>query len=288
MAALALVLTLLAAAPAPEAAVVVVRRTAIQPSDGTALAQQISDHLSALNGTVIMPAAEAVRTLNMLGVRDSADCVGRKPCTLALGGNLKVQAVIGITVSELEGEQAVELEAFAIPSGTLIARESLFLSRKTPLTAALLQSFAKSFKAGFVPMTPPTPPPAVVVAPTPPAPVVKDAPVVVPEPALVPPPAMPISPLVDQGPPEKSHVPALVVGGVGAAALVGSAVLLIVALNERAGLTANGPPTSGGKQSTLTYNEALALRDASNTHFTVAGILGAAGVGLGTTAVILW
>lgn len=263
-------LTLTAAPEGEQAVVLVARRTAVTPAVARALVADASSLLEAAGVPVAMAPDKALQQLARVSVKDTASCNGKRACLAELGRQLKVPWVVLISVASIEQELSLGFELLKVSDETVVETDSLLLARKDKLDAALLSGFAGRVKGRLVPVVEPKP--------------VADVPL---EAKLVPRPTeeqtLPPPPL-----PERSHVPSLVLGGAGVAALLAGSALLVIGAVTRGPLTAGTPGPDGRIESGLTYPQAAQL-NASSTPLFLGG-LGAlvAGAGLGTAAVLTW
>lgn len=257
-----LLLAMLAAGATPgSTAVVVTRRIGVAPAASVALSERVAEALSEAGITPVVGAADSSRQLAVLGVKDTAACLARKQCIIEFGRQLGADVVVSVALSEFEGEGSMTLEAWRVGTETLLLGENLSY-RASADPRVSLTSFASRLHG--------------LRAPKPDVPVTT---------TLVPPPRDDLPPPPPPAP-ERSHATSFVVGGVGVAALVAAGALGVSGLlaQQRLGATVTGAPD----RSPLSASEARALADQANTQFTIAGIAGLAGLGLGTTAVLLW
>lgn len=271
MVALLLAAVLGADAALPTSAVVVTRRTASSPTEARALAAAVSDALEAAGLTPSLPLDAAAAELKKLGMADASSCAGKKACVAELGKQLKVTWVFSVSVAKVDKDRSVGVELVRADDGSTADKDALILPPKAALTPDLLAAFAQRVKTLWAPKpadapvvveTKPTPPP---VDPLPPPP----------------PPPQPV--------PERSRAASFVLGGVGLGALIASGVLLGLGLSARGALqqaVMTGP--DGVRTSTLTFEDANRRNAAANLQLILSAVLGAVGLGLGTTALALW
>lgn len=268
----------LTAAPDGEQTVVLLgRRTAAPAATAKALTSDASKVLASEGVSLAMTNEAAMQQLSRISVKDSANCNGKKACLAELGRQLKVAWVVLLSVAIIDSELSIGLELLRVSDETVVETDSLLLPKKAKLDASLLQAFAARVKNR---LSPPPPPELKKEEPKKDdAPLAADlTPKNTEEPLLPPPPP----------PPARSHVPSLVMGGVGIASLLAGAAMLTVGAVSRGPLTQGAANDDGRLRSTLTYQQAQQLND-SSTPLVFGGIGAlAVGTGLGTAAVIAW
>lgn len=279
---LTLLLLQLALSATPSSTVVVVtRRTAVSPADARAVAVGVTKSLKQAGLEVAWDADAAARRLGSLGVKDTSSCQGRKACVQEFGRQLDVAVVIGVSLSEVDTDRSVALEAVRVLDGVVLAHENLLYARSAAPPADQLTLFTTHLKAALAPPStgvpvatdvPARPPPA-LPSPLEPAPA-----------PLSPAPA----PVVIREAPPRSHVGGLVVGGAAVLTLAAAVTLGVLALGAKGDLSRGTTLPDGRVASSLTGSEAASVSRRANNEFYGAVGCAAAGVALGTTAVVLW
>lgn len=184
-----LLLAIAGQAPSPSDGVVVLvgRRTNVDRARATSLGDDVGAVLASFGVNVLLDTREAEARLAQAGVKDSADCGGRRPCLGELGQRLHASHVVSLDLAVAAGELALYVEALRVPDGERLAKESLVVP--VGLSAKSLERdlsrFAKDLPQVPKPLVeeaapapppkpvlePPPPPPAqIVAAPPPPAP----------------------------------------------------------------------------------------------------------------------
>lgn len=123
------------------------RRIGVGEVRGQALARKVSDYLKAQGFSRVIEPAQAARSLAVMGVRDSADCDGKRECVTGLGRVLRAWGVVAIDLADVDGTMAMHFEAllsdrgeqlgvldFALPSKKA---EVEMTGQLAPLTAQL-------------------------------------------------------------------------------------------------------------------------------------------------------
>lgn len=256
----------------PAAAVLVGRRTSLSAADAQVLAQTISKHLVSAKVPIKLDADAARSSLARLGLKDASACNGRKACVSELGRQLSAAYVISLSLSEVGSDRSIALELLRVEDGLVLEKEALILAPGATITADQLASFSTlvltRFGLGDRPVVE-APPPVKV-----PEPVVRaDLPPVI------------IAPLPP--PPPKSHVSSFVLGGAGVVALGVATGLLVAGLNGRAEAY-RSTEVEGVQRSPYAASEVQRRAAAGGVQLGLAGGLAAAGLGLGTAAVITW
>ncbi|MEW5741476.1 MAG: hypothetical protein AB1938_21320 [Myxococcota bacterium] len=264
------------AAPGPRAPVLLSRRVSVPAKDAASLTAQVTDALNAA-GSPVASNADTARSLAKLGLKDATTCNGKPACLSEFGRQLGADWLVLTSVSKVAGERSLALELFDVSKGEVAERDSLLLPKGNKLPADLLAGFAGKVTARLAP--PPAATPDVPVKPQQP-----DAPVVT---ELTPPPRETMPP--PPPPPEpRSHAVSWALGAAGIAALGAGVALLAVGLSTQGQVNAGTPGEDGRVRSPLTASEAQAKAGAASVQFGLAGAAAAVGLGLTTTAVILW
>ena len=255
----------------PGVAVLVGRRTSLSQVEAQVLSQTISTHLATAHVPIQLDADAAGASLNRLGLKDASACNGRKACLTELGRQLSSAYVIALSLSQVERDRSIALEFLRVADGVVLEKEAIILSTGATLTADQLAGFAqrvlKQLRLEDRPVV--ETPPVVVVK----EPVVSE-----------PPPVVIVAPLP---PAAKSHVPALILGGAGVVAFAVATGLLVSGLNARAEAYRT-TEVDGTLRSQYAASEVQRRAAAGGAQLGVAGGLAAAGLGLGTAAVITW
>lgn len=268
-----MLLTLLVLTAAPNSAsVVVTRRTSVTAVEALALADDTAKALEKAGVHVEPDPVTSARDLALKGVKDTSTCQGKKACVLDFGKKLGVEVLVSLSVSQIEGDRSVALEAWRVPGATIIAKKAVLFPAAKLIDPAVLDEFANLVRVALGLPAPMAKPVAVD------APVVAVAPKLTP--AEVPTTTLPLT----VPPPARSHVASYVVGGAAVAALAAAGALGITGFLAKNRLDA----TTGANRSPLTMTEAQALAGSANTQLTAAGVAAIVGAGLGATAVILW
>jgi hypothetical protein len=131
----ALVLQILAqpsasGAPAREIAVLVSRRIGVGEVRGQALARKVSDYLKAQGFSRIIEPGQAAKSLAVMGVRDSAECDGKRECVTGLGRVLRAWGVVAIDLADVDGTLAMHFEALQSDRGEQLGVLDLALHSK--------------------------------------------------------------------------------------------------------------------------------------------------------------
>lgn len=278
----ALCTLVLSADPAPSGVVVLLsRRTAVPQAEGRELAAQVAALLGKAGLPLASDAEGVSRRLARLGVKDTANCNGRKVCIAELARQLEAPWVVALSVSRIESDRSLALELIRAQDVAVVAKDSVVLAKADKLTSDLLAGFVDKARTAMG-LAPP-PGPVVTTPPTTPDKPPPDAPV---QTALTPPPPS-TPPVLPPPPPEKSHTASYVLGGAGVLALGAAATMLALGLSTRTEL-ARGQNAGGRTLSELTEPQAVQLNSRSNVELGVAAGAGALGLGLGTAAVLVW
>ena len=278
---LALLLAIVAQGAPPSSTVVIVtRRTAVSAADAQALAMLVTKKLEAA-GVEVVQADAAAKRLASLGVADTSLCAGRKGCVQEFGRQLEVALVVGLSLSEVDQDRSLSLEAVRVSDGVVLTRENVLFAVKGLPPNEQLDAFSRRTKAALPAPAPVAPAP--VVAPVPAS--ATDSPVApVLTPAETAPPVVPTQP----EPSRPSHTGTWVAGGGAVLAVAGAVVLAFLASSAKAELSSGMPGDGGLTLSPHTGKEAQSLSARANLEFAGAGICAALGLGLGTTAMLLW
>ncbi len=146
--------------PQGSVVVVVARHTGVSDDEAMELAREVSAALGQRVGVPLSP--DVVRTkLRGLKMSDATRCAGRPPCLAELGRALEVSAVVALTVSQIEGDRSVVLEAFAAADATKLARHAELILANTPKHELALKPFVEAVAGSVSPPSPvPEPGPA--------------------------------------------------------------------------------------------------------------------------------
>ena len=257
-----------------DAAVLVGRRTSVSQADAVLLSNTISGHLKAAKVPLKLDADAARASLAQLGIKDASACNGRKACLTELGRQLSAPYVLTISLSQVGSDRSVALELLRVSDGVVLEKEALILATGALITADQLAGFSArvvtQLSLGDRPVVEPPPVKEPMVI----APVVKDPP----------PPPIVIAPVA---PPPKSHVTSFVLGGAAVVALAIGTGLLVAGLNDRAEAYRT-TEQEGSLRSPYSASEVQRRAAAGGVELGIAGGLAAAGLGLGTAAVITW
>ena len=278
-----LILQLAQSASPSSTVVVVTRRTAVSAVDARAVAVLVTKSLKQAELEVTWDADAAARRLASLGVKDSSGCQGRKACVQEFGRQLDVAVVVGVSVSEVDAERSVALEAVRIADGVVLAHENLLYPKsgsppveQLRLFATHIRSALPSSVAKVEPVAPKVETDAPTQAPPEPAPVLAPAPV--PLPAVA----------IEQPPPAHSHAGGLIAGAGALLSVAGAVVLGVLAFSAKADLSRGTTLPGGLTASALTGADATSVSKRANGEFYGAVGCAAAAVALGTTAVVVW
>jgi hypothetical protein len=253
---------LLAAAPAPGAAVLVSRRTATSAADAAQKAARIGEVLASLKVALAASPGTSAERLAALE-EDPARCEGDRSCLASLGRRLQAAVVVTVDLSLVLDEYALRIEAIDSQHGTLLGTHktsgawAVINSRLENELRPMAYSIATQLRSAEA-MT--------ALKPAPPSP---EEP---PRPAVTAP--------VETRP--ASRLP-LVLGIGAAASAVGAAVLLGVGLGHKGTLdrlASEGPPFA------LTRAEAEQTMRSANLELTLAIGFGVLALALAVTAVV--
>jgi hypothetical protein len=132
----ALVLSVLAQqprAPPPvrEIAVLVSRRIGgVGEVRGQALARKVADFLKARGIEKVVDPAQSAKALTVLGVKDSAECDGKRECVSGLGRFLRAWAVVSVDLADVNDTMAMHFEAVISDTGDKLALLDLAIPSK--------------------------------------------------------------------------------------------------------------------------------------------------------------
>ena len=264
------------AAPNPELAVVVTRRSGMSVSQAEAVGDVVVEFLKKEGLTVLMGPKDGAKQLAVLGVKDSADCDGKRPCVAGLGRVLRAAVVVGVEVAELEGSLAVNLEAVETDRADRLAQKDALVAMKT-YSADLeptLSAFAAALREGVVAATTIRPFDAPGTS--------SDAPKQVnlePQPSQ----GVPLPTVAGRGP----GAGVWVTGGAAVAAAAVAITFLAIGLSAKGELDGALRPASDPPVYELTQPQAEALAGRANTAFSVSLGTGLGAVALGVTAGVL-
>ena len=250
------------------AAVLVGRRTSVSQPDAQALSQTISTQLVSAKVPLTLDAEAARASLDRLGLKDASACNGRKACLTELGNQLAVAWVISLSLSQVGSDRSLALELVRVADGLALEKEALILAPGAPITADQLAGFASRLRTHLAPKV--------------------DRPVVEAPPPLIPkeaPPVVVVTTPVATAP--KSHVASFVLGGAGVIALGVATGLLVSGLNARAEAYRT-TEIDGTLRSPYAASEVQSRAAGGGVQLGIAGAVAAAGLGLGTAAVITW
>lgn len=275
----ALVLQLLAQPQPPrEIAVIVSRRIGPSVSEvrGQALARRVSEYLKAQGFDRITDPATAAKALSVLGVKDSADCEGKRECVSGLGRVLRAWGVVSMDMADLDGMMAIHFEALRSDDGEQLAVLDLAMPSKkveaelegklAPLAEALRAAVESTSDLKAPPLDAPV---ATTLKPQEPAP---------PTPAVEPAPPM-----------SKARVGALVTTG--ATVVAGALVILFVAqagAAQRQLDDARVDRPNGAVGYDLTEEQARALGGRVNDNYSAALGVGIGAAALAVVSAVLW
>ena len=116
--------------PAKEIAVLVSRRIGVGEVRAQALARKVSDYLKAQGFERITDPAQAAKSLSVMGVRDSAECEGKRECVTGLGRVLRAWGVVAVDVADLDGTMAIHFEALQSDDGGKLGVHDVVLPSK--------------------------------------------------------------------------------------------------------------------------------------------------------------
>lgn len=255
------------------AAVLVGRRTSVSQAEAEAISQAVSAHLVAAKVPLTLDADAARASLNKLGLKDASACTGRKACLTELGRQLSVAWVVALSLSQVGNDRALALELVRVADGVAVEKDALILAPGAKVSSEQVAGFASR---ALQHLTPPREDRPVVEVPAPPK-------------ALTPKEPPPATPIVSAPvlPAQRSHVASFVLGGAGVVALGVATGLLVSGLNTRAEAYRTSE-LDGALRSPYPASEVQRRASAGGVQLGVAGALAAAGLGLGTAAVITW
>jgi hypothetical protein len=278
----ALVLSLLAqpkAAPAaPEIAVLVSRRIGVGEVRAQALARRVTEYLRSQGFEKVTDPAAAAKALAVMGVKDTAECDGKRECVSGLGRVLRSWAVVALDLADVNDTMAMHFEALLSDSGEKVFALDMAVPNKKaevemparlgPMATALHEALDKVIPrdAQSDSKPPQDAPLAAKLEPTAPA------------------------QEVQQGPPMPgAHVGALVT----TAATVIGAGLVVLFLAQGGGAqrqldTAKVDRPNGAVGYTLTETQARQLASRANDNYSAALGVGIGTAALAITSVILW
>jgi hypothetical protein len=272
---IALVVTaLLAQAPAPGArsiAVVLTGRSGMPEARALQLAQTVSDGLVRAGVQVSLTPKRSIETLTTMGFPSATECQGRRPCVASPGLLLRVWAVIGVSIADLDGTTAVHVELVNSGSGERLTDVDVMVPSKVVVNelgkqfAPSAPQFTRTLEAAANAPKPAEPAPA-PRAETPP----------VPQPA---PKASPALETYDEpASPIAKNLPAAFSFGAAGAAGVTSAVLLVLGILTNGQIDVARTTIHGLPAVSLTQSEALTIAGHANTEYTASlvTVLGAA------------
>lgn len=296
------VLTSLILAAPPTSTVLITRRTNVTNADAQAIQQQIDSLLKTQGVAVSMTPEAAMRQLSKLGVKDVASCTGRKACVAEVGRQLGVAYIFSVAVSQVGTDGSVAVDLIQVQSQSSVEKESFLIPPRASVTQDLLAGFIARVKKRFdaagggaeempsldltadatQPKPGPTPPPSTTtdtpkdVSLTPQAPVEE---------------VDPDGPLsTTTTPVAKSHTLNWVLLGSGVVAIGVGVVLMIVGVGnrEQANAGVGVDPITQRVYSAHTRDVAQGYANAAGAQFGIAGVLFAAGLGLGTASLVTW
>jgi hypothetical protein len=265
-----LILQLGQAASPSSMVVVVTRRTAVSNNDAQTFAGAVTRSLKEAGLELAWEADAAARRLASLGVKDTSVCAGRMGCVQEFGRQLEASVVVGVSMSQVDKDRSVSLEAVRVSDGVLLGRENLLYASSAQPPLEQLKAFAGRIRAALAP-------PLVVDVP-------RQAPVLELRAAPL---ASAPAPVLE-APVQRSHTAAWLTGGGAVVAVAAAVTLGVLAFSSRAELSRGARLPDGRIGSTLTGQEALAVSRRANGEFLGAAICAGTGLGLGTTAVVLW
>jgi hypothetical protein len=257
------------AAP-PRAVVLVTRRTNLQAAEGQAILTQLHAALVSRGVTVSLTPEAATGQLKKLGFRDAATCSGRRECVMELGAQLGVEWVFSVSLAQVGKDRSIAVDLMRTSDAVVVEADAVVLAPGAQVTPELVAEFSERVKARWRPAESPT----LVLTPTP----------TPKEPSPLPPPPAPPAPE-----PPRSHLASYVLGGLGAAALVGAGLVLGAGLQQRERLLGTfSAAQEVGRSSSLTFPQARSLNDQANLAFILSGVLTAVSAALGVVAVAVW
>lgn len=267
---LPLLLSTLAAAPAPRAIVIpVVREGLIDPATADRVEAAVRAALE--KELALMPAAEGRRVLDEASFKPE-DCEGNPVCFKLAGQRASAWAVVRVEAVAVAGNLTVAVQALDSQRGEELAAEHFTVAPAAleATAAARLAPLAAKLKQR-APASPATDAPP------------SDAPVAAaPLPAPVPPqpPALAAAPAPKRGP-----GPAIALGG-GALALAGAAAgFFAMGLDARACL--QGPPVNGSPTVCVPQSQVAARQAQADTGLVLGSVASALATGAAITALVL-
>ncbi len=282
---------LVAASALPDSvAVMLSRPPAIPRTMAVDLADRIAIALASNGVPVSLSVAQAGRKLESFEVRNSTECAGRRDCLAHIARFLKLKALIGVDVGEVEGLMAVHVEAVAAPDARLLAQRDFVLSKRNLKgeLEAEVRRFAQALSPALAEVRPSDVPKATASEPVAAA---SAAPVPAAPAAAVPAAAPSVSRSFWSTTLEK--VPRRPLGygfAGGAVAAAGFAVGLGLAGSAQAKRLDARTTTSGGSTAIpLTYDQARNIAGTANAEYTASAVFGAVAVVLlAGTAALFW
>jgi hypothetical protein len=280
----ALVLSLLAqpktTSSAPEIAVLVSRRIGVGEVRAQALARKVTEYLRSQGFEKVTDPAAAAKSLAVMGVKDTAECDGKRECVSGLGRVLRSWAVVALDLADVNDTMAMHFEALLSDSGEKVFALDMALPTKkaevematklgplaTALHEALDKVIPKDAQAEQQRAPPKDAPLAQKLEPTPPAQEVQESP-----------------------PMPGAHVGALITT---ASAVVGAG-LMVLFLAQGGGAqrqldNARVDRPSGAMGYTLTETQARQLASRANDNYSAALGVGIGAAALAITSAILW
>jgi hypothetical protein len=109
------------APPQPKLAVLVTQRAGLTDARAEALAAKVADVLSSKGVEIGRGPKESAQALSNAGMK-STDCQGKRGCISGLGRVLRVWAVLGVDLADLDGTLAVHLELIDSDRGDRLAQ----------------------------------------------------------------------------------------------------------------------------------------------------------------------
>lgn len=271
----ALSLAWVLAAGDPSAAVLIARRTSIPPKDAQAIAQQLSSRLAERGVPLKLDADQASSQLGRLGLKDSAQCSGKRGCVVELGRQLGVSHVIAVSISQIGSDRSIAVELLDVEKGEVLEKDALIVGAGAALDADAVAGFGGKVRARLAP--------APVVAQKP-EPKQELPPKLLPQ---EPPPGPPIA-IVEPAPEPRSHTAQWVMGGAAVVAAGAAVALLVSGLSARSDATRTTTGPDGSPRSPYSASEALSKLHGSDTQLGIAAGAGAVALGLGAAVVITW
>lgn len=260
-----LLLSALAAAPAPRAIVIPVVREALI-DEATAGRVEAAVRSALQKEIALVPAAEAQQVLAEAKF-DPEGCEGNRVCFKLAGQRASAWAVIRVEAVEVAGNLTVAVQAIDSQLGDELAEEHFTVAPAAfeETAAAKLGPLAAKLKLRA------------------PAPAPSDAPVAaapLPAPAAPPP-----SALAEAPPPRRGPGPAIAAGG-GALALAGAAVgFFAMGLDARSCL--QGPPVNGSPTVCVPQSQVGAKQAQADTGLVLGSVASALATGAAVTALVL-